>query len=318
MLNIRDADVRVAVIDVGTLKSKFEIREFRSGVLSAPIHRDKVLTVLGRDLDKTDGLILARSVEVVVSALGSFKAEMMAHGVRDYRAIATEAIRKARNADAVLAEIEARTGIRLEVLDRQSEAGLFFRSVAADFPGRTIAAADIGGGSVQVVVGRDSEMSSVHSFKTGTYFLQENFSATHHPSREDLARASEYIERELAALTAVGERPDLLVYGSTNIIDFMRAMNLPLKTIGSGGAHPYSIEVGQLVPLYGRLISLSYEDRMPLYPAEPYYMWAADKALMNIARICKNLDVTTIVPSNNNISAGILLELAHKYGAYAF
>ena len=45
--------VRTAVIDVGTLKSKFEVREFDESLNSFVIDCQKELTVLGRDLDKS-------------------------------------------------------------------------------------------------------------------------------------------------------------------------------------------------------------------------------------------------------------------------
>ncbi|MCX6808155.1 MAG: hypothetical protein NTW50_00615 [Candidatus Berkelbacteria bacterium] len=47
-----------------------------------------------------------------------------------------------------------------------------------------------------------------------------------------------------------------------------------------------------------------------MYPAEPYYMWAADKALMNVFQICDYLKIKKIVPTNNNISTAILYDLS--------
>ena len=54
--------IRTAVIDVGTLKSKFEVREFDSAFNSKVLCREKELTVLGRDLDKTDGMIIRKAI----------------------------------------------------------------------------------------------------------------------------------------------------------------------------------------------------------------------------------------------------------------
>ena len=51
---------------------------------------------------------------------------------------------------------------------------------------------------------------------------------------------------------------------------------------------------------------------MPMYPEEPYYMWAADKALMNVFTIAEYLKIEEIVPSNNNISTGLFLSLQNE------
>jgi len=300
----------VAVIDVGTLKSKFEIREFDKDYKSKTIYKDKVLTVLGRDLDKNDNMIVEKAIVKTIDALNSFCTIMKEKHVDKYRAVTTEAIRKAKNSEEVLKRITQETGITLEEISQEEEAKIFFRSLSNDFPNETIASADIGGGSVQVVIGNGDQIFEIHNFKTGVYFLQENFSTTHHPTLMELENAKAYIKKELASLGQTKFKPTKLVYGSTNIIDFMQAMNLPLEELRKGSAHPYEVSLTDLFTLYEKIIQLSYEDRMPMFPEEPYYMWGADKALMNIFQISDYLSIKSVVPSNNNLSTGILLELA--------
>jgi hypothetical protein len=74
--------------------------------------------------------------------------------------------------------------------------------------------------------------------------------------------------------------------------------------------HPFKVNIERLYPVYEEIIKHSYEDRMSMFPAEPYYMWSAENALLNVFQICDYLKTSTIVPSNNNISSGILYELA--------
>lgn len=302
--------VRTAVIDIGTLKCKFEVCEFDQNLTRKTICRQKELTVLGRDLDKNNGMIIRKALVNTIEALNKFKQELKRLKVHKYKAVTTEAIRKAVNSSEVLNEIKERTNISLEVLSHKDEAEIYFHSVSRDFPGQIIAVSDIGGGSVQVVIGKDKEIYETYLFKTGTYFMQEIFSKSHHPSSIELQNAIDYIKKELKHLTLSKYKPGVLVYGSTNIIDFMQAMGIALNQRLTQGEHPYWIEVSNLKSLYQKIVSLSYEERMPMYPSEPYYMWAADKALMNVFRISRNLKIKTIVPSNNNISSGILQELA--------
>jgi len=307
---MKSKKIRTAVIDVGTLKCKFEVQEFDQNLKSTVISRQKELTVLGRDLDKSNGMIIRKAIETTIGALKKFKEEMDRLEVQKYKAVTTETIRKAINSKEVLEEMLERTGINLEVLDHKDEAEIYFHSVSKDFPNQIIAVSDVGGGSVQVVIGKDREIYETHLFKTGTYFMQENFSQSHHPTQTELQNAIEYVKKELKSLENCKYKPEALVYGSTNIIDFMETMGVSLSKRKTGGGHPYWVNVSNLNPLYDKIIALSYEDRMPMYPAEPYYMWAADKALMNIFRISQCLGTPVIVPSNNNISSGILQELA--------
>jgi len=301
--------IRTAVIDVGTLKSKFEVREFDDLFNSTVLNREKELTVLGRDLDKNNGMIIRRAIDTTVDALNKFKSTIREMEVHKYKAVTTEAIRKAKNSKEVLDEIKEKTGIKLEVLTHDDEAEIYFRSVSKDFPRKTIAVSDIGGGSVQVVIGKDKEIFETHLFKTGTYFMQENLSKSHHPTKKELANSKKYVEKEMELLSKSKHKPELLVYGTTNIIDFLRAMKVKLQKHGAID-HPFSAKVAQLQPVYDQIVKYPYEERMSMYSEEPYYMWSAENALINIFQISDFLDIETIIPSNNNISSGILYELA--------
>ena len=304
--------IRTAVIDVGTLKSKFEVREFDKNYSSKTLCREKELTVLGRDLDKTDGLIIRKAIDTTVEALGKFMKQIDEFGVHNYKAVTTEAIRKAKNAKEVLKEIKNKTGVSLEVLSHDDEARIYFNSVSKDFPEKTIAVSDIGGGSVQVVIGKDNKIYETHLFKTGTYFMQETLSKTHHPTKKELENAKKYVKNEMKTLAKTKLRPELLVYGTTNIIDFLKAMSVKLDKNNGASDHPLQTQLKRLYPLYERIIALPYEERMPMFPTEPYYMWSAENALINIFQISEFLGTNIIVPSNNNISSGILYELAKE------
>lgn len=304
--------IRTAVIDVGTLKSKFEVREFDSAFNSKVLCREKELTVLGRDLDKTDGMIIKKAINATVEALNKFKKKIKELRVDKYKAVTTEAIRKAKNSKEVLKEIKDRTGIDLDVLDHEDEARIYFRSVSKDFPGKTIAVSDIGGGSVQVVIGEDDHVYETYLFKTGTYFMQETLSKTHHPTLKELENAKKYVDKEMISLSETKYLPELLVYGSTNIINFLTAMNVNFSKNKNSMSHPYKIHINKLKPVYKKIIKFSYEDRMPMFPEEPYFMWSAENALLNVFQIAEYLSTNTIVPSNNNISSGILYKLAQE------
>ena len=222
----------------------------------------------------------------------------------------TEAIRRARNTKEVLGEIKEKTGISLEILSHDDEAKIYFNSVSKDFPNKVIAVSDIGGGSVQVVIGKNNKVYETYLFKTGTYFMQETLSKTHYPTKKELTNAKIYVKKEMQSLSKTKLKPELLVYGTTNIIDFLKAMKVRLQKHDGATDHPFNTNLEKLFPVYERIISLPYEKRMSMFPAEPYYMWSAENALINIFQISGYLGTKVIIPSNNNIFSGILYELA--------
>ncbi len=302
--------IHLAIIDVGTLKSKFEIREFDSDGQGRVLYKDKKLTVLGRDLQKTGNKIIEKSITTTIEALKEFKQKMDEYDTTRYEAITTEAVRKAANAREVLERITQETGITLRVLTHEDEARIFFRHVAKSFPGKRIAVADIGGGSVQLVIGKDDVVEHIYLFKTGTYFMQEELSESHHPTAQEVESAREYIRKEFYELAKSGITVDEFVYGSTNIINFMQALQVPLAASGyEKSPHIYRAKRVDLESLFEKIIALSYEDRMPLFADEPYFMWSADNALLNVFGFMDALKIDSTIPTNANISGGLFDKL---------
>ncbi|HEX7792583.1 MAG TPA: Ppx/GppA family phosphatase, partial [Afipia sp.] len=88
-----------------------------------------------------------------VLALGVCGDKIRARGVKRARTIATEACRAAVNADAFLDLIERETGVKLEVIDRETESTLAAIGCSPLLDARAKGAIlfDIGGGSTEVV-----------------------------------------------------------------------------------------------------------------------------------------------------------------------
>lgn len=308
------SSIKTAVIDIGTLKIKFEICEFDSNFNFKTLYKEKYLTVLGRDLDKTNNMIIEKSVIKAINALKECKKKLEEYDVKLLKVVATDALRKAKNGDDVRKRIIDATGFTPQILSDREEGEIFFKALTKDFTDKTLCAVDVGGGSVQVIIGNKQEILFNKSFKTGTYYMQENFSDSHHPTEKELENAKKYIAKEMRELRNIKLNIDKVVYGSTNIIDFFKAMQIDMKNNKKYKDHPFSVNLERLKDLYEKIIAKSYEDRMEMFPAEPYYMWAADKALMNIFEVCKCLNVKNVIPTNYNISTGLhyLLALSNE------
>lgn len=302
----------LAVIDVGTLKVKFEVREYTDQTTMNVLFKDKKLTVLGRDLTKNDGVLLEPAIQTTIEAILEFKQKMHDLKVSNFKAVTTAAIRVAKNGQDALEKIHTATGIQLDVLTHEQEAHIFFEHVSKMIPDKTVAVADIGGGSVQVAIGKNGIVDYTHLFKTGSYFMQETFYKTHFPTQEELRIARDYVAQEFRQLRQQPYRIDEIVYGSTNIIDYLQVVNLNLEPSGYAEPHPFRAQIADLEALFEKITQLSYEDRMPLYPAEPYYMWSTDNSLMNIFELAEIFTIESIIPTNENISAGIFSQLLQQ------
>src|SRR6201996_9639975 len=117
---------------------------------------------LGEGISAT-GCISEAAIERAIAALSICRDKIQSRKARRLRLIATEACRAASNATGFRDRVAAETGIRLEVIDRETEAALAVLgcSPLLDPNGRGAILFDIGGGSTELVrIERDPEANA--------------------------------------------------------------------------------------------------------------------------------------------------------------
>lgn len=133
-----------------------------------PAYSYKVPLRLAEHLDKT-GAVDGSGVRALLAFVKHAQSVADDKGCTSVLAFATSAIRDASNVDDVLAQLRKRTGIDLEVLPGGDEARLTFLAVRRWFgwsAGR-LAVFDIGGGSLEIAVGRSETPDVAQSLPLG-------------------------------------------------------------------------------------------------------------------------------------------------------
>ncbi len=107
---------------------------------------------LGEGLGRT-GRISEPAIERTIEALGVCRDKMSARNVTRARLVATQACRGAENGDEFVARVREHTGLELEIIDRETEAGFAARGCGslADPLAESVLLFDIGGGSTELV-----------------------------------------------------------------------------------------------------------------------------------------------------------------------
>ena len=148
------------------------------------------------------GEIPKENVEQLGQTLSEFRRMAKARGAVGLYVFATEAIRKARNSEAVLRKVQAESGVRVEVIPPQREAELSLRGIGLDT--RNLGPDlmfEVGGGSAQVgKIGKGGfEKEESLPLGTGRVIAESGLAF---PTPEIARRAAEtYIARTLERLT---------------------------------------------------------------------------------------------------------------------
>jgi len=300
-----------AVIDIGTLKVKLLIARVLASGQIEEIYSSNTLTCFGCDMDKNQGYVFEENLQKTIEEIKRCKGIIEKYNVSKTRIVSTHAMRRAKNKEEILNKILAETGFLVENISQEEEAVLFFSAVARGFKDfkENHAVIDVGGGSVQILIGNENGISSTHTMQTGAQYLHDNFTEdSSNPesftTEEDIEKMKHYILKQLFPVEK--SQGVSIVYGSSNIIDLMKAIRLPLESSLVSASHPYKTYSKYLSGFVREVLPLKYCEREAKYPFQKGYMWGIDKAFLNVVEISKHLESTYIIPSNANIAKGII------------
>ena len=139
----------IAVIDIGSNSIRLVIYA-SGGRYPFPLFNERSNCRLGEGLGEDDMLQPDR-IQVALAALSRFARIMSAMGVTTIHAVATAAVRRARNGVEFTGPAEAIIGKPIQVLTQVEEAHFVSRGLTLNIPEASGLVADLGGGSLEVV-----------------------------------------------------------------------------------------------------------------------------------------------------------------------
>ncbi|MBL8751912.1 MAG: Ppx/GppA family phosphatase [Planctomycetes bacterium] len=166
-------DTRIGIVDMGSNAIRFLVAEVRAGAV-AVLESHRLPVRLGRDVFHT-GQIPEATLADVVDAFRRFRATCDRLGVTIVRAIATSAMRDARNRDLLVDRVRDAAGIEIDVISGTQESYLLKLGIETRCDlskGRSILV-DIGGGSVELVVVENGNLVSADSYRLGALRMLE-------------------------------------------------------------------------------------------------------------------------------------------------
>jgi len=154
MATFRPATMRCACIDIGSNTTRLLVAEVVNGRLHAVVQQ-RSFTRISRALEP-DGAIPAATVAAVAGVVRDQLEVAAAARAAHVKVVATAAIRRAPNRDAVIAGLSDRAGVPVLLVPGVEEARLAFLGATRTLdapPAGTIAVVDVGGMSTEVAIG---------------------------------------------------------------------------------------------------------------------------------------------------------------------
>ncbi|TAE85603.1 MAG: exopolyphosphatase [Bacteroidetes bacterium] len=188
-----------AVIDLGTNTFHLFIADVKGDVL-IEYFKLQIPVKLGKG-GINNNLITGDSFERGLLALNEFKKYINQFGVDEVLAFATSAIRNAKNGPDFIDAVKVQCGITITSITGDQEAMYIYEGVRHSFtmPAMPVLVMDIGGGSVEFIIGNRQEILYKQSIEIGAARLLEKFHK-HNPITEaEVAQINQYLEEVLVA-----------------------------------------------------------------------------------------------------------------------
>jgi exopolyphosphatase/guanosine-5'-triphosphate,3'-diphosphate pyrophosphatase len=185
-MNDRDRPPLVAVLDMGASAIRLVVAEIATAGSIRIVDEASRAVLLGRDTFAA-GTIRPRTADAAVAALEGFRRMIDSYGVTQIHAVATSAVREARNRDTFLDRLRRRTGIAFEIINEAEESRLAFLGVrhGADgepaFEGECTLLAEVGGGSTSLTLLHHGQPNRSGVYALGAVRLRQQLGLWKHP-----------------------------------------------------------------------------------------------------------------------------------------
>ncbi len=202
---------RYGAIDIGSNSVRMQAAEAGPGNTIEILAEDRQVTRLGERVFQS-GKIRPEAIDLTAHALSRMARTLHDLGVGRIRAVATSALRDARNQKETIERASQAIGTEVEVMSGQEEARLIHLGVQSRWPhpNQVILVVDIGGGSAELMRGSKGHLSGGFSKPLGAVRLTETFLKDDPPTPRQLHRLDDYIEQKLPPVLSRigGKRPD--------------------------------------------------------------------------------------------------------------
>ncbi len=276
--------MRIAAIDIGSYSTRLTIAETKGKDINVLLEKGYI-TSLGSGVKET-GLLKRDRIEETLRVLEEYRKDIEKLGVEKVIAVATEALRRAKNSQEFIRLVRERTGIDIRIIPPEEEGRLAFLATAYSLkPEGEFLVIDQGGGSTEFIFGKDLDTQDVTSLPIGIVNLTETFLKHDPPTKEEIKRLYSFLEEKIRPLKR--EVNEIIGLGGT--ITTMVALEYDIYPYNSDKVHGKEITLEALEKWFQILSEIPTKERSKRY--KQIEDKRAEVIISGIAMFIKILDI---------------------------
>jgi exopolyphosphatase/guanosine-5'-triphosphate,3'-diphosphate pyrophosphatase len=290
-------------IDVGSNAARLKLVRLLDDGAFDIVHQERAPVRPGEGIWDT-GAMPEPVIERLVGALERFAGLCRVHRAVHVRAVATSAVREAKNRDDVVARVRERCDLDLEVISGLEEARLIGLGVFRGLPPKARSLLiDIGGGSTEVARGEGEDPHELWSMPVGAVRLTEIFGTANRVSREQLVAMRRYAQRIVAdALPSPIKQAPKHAIGSSGTVRAVCAFAAP-----PGSSHATREHLTRAVEA---LVGMSIAARRKRFDVQRAEVVIAGAVILE--SVAFHLQLESVTAVDGGLKEGLLVDLVRR------
>lgn len=260
---------KVACIDIGTNSVRMIIlEENNKECISFEKYMDT--TRIGSGVDK-NRMLSEEAMERTLNALIKFSEQAKKEHVKHIEAIATSAVRDAKNRDVFLERVRENTGMSVEMISGKEEARLGFLGVSKGVESEDdILVIDIGGGSTELIVGKNGVIDYSISLDIGAVRLCDKFVQSEPWEQSDQKAMTEYVLAIInEPIKEILKRNIKKIVGIGGTISTAGSIALQMEYYNRKQIHNYFVSLEHIHEMNKKLLAQTLEERIKTKGLQP-------------------------------------------------
>ncbi|MBS1313911.1 MAG: Ppx/GppA family phosphatase [Clostridia bacterium] len=301
---------KIGIIDLGSNTARLLIMQIMEDGHFVVLDQLKETPRLGEGMER-DGFLKPVRIQATIRTLKMFRKLCDSYGIEKIIAVATAAVRHAKNQRSFLDEVAATCGIKFRVLTAEEEAMYVYKGVinTMDIPKGIIL--EIGGGSTKIVYYNRRNLLAHETLPFGSITLTELFANDGLSTEEQAQKVEEFFTEQLTQipwLKTVDPEAQLIGVGGSfrNICRISKIMRkYPVRMI-----HNYVVHDVDFTHTYNLLKSLDLDKKKKIRGISSGRADILPSALAAINAFKKYMNLGNIVISASGVRTGLMFNYA--------
>lgn len=291
--------MKLGVLDLGSNSLRMGIYEKENGKIKE-LRRERHQVRLAEGLG-ADNMLKKEPMERTLKVFEKYRKILMEENIDNFKAIATESLRRAKNASEFIKCVSIFTGIDIDVLDGESEAKYGAAAAKTSIDSDSFYVIDIGGGSVEISKIKNGEVENFVSKPLGCVVMTEKFK----PDQNGDGEIKAFIKGEFDELEWINESLPVCVLGGV-------VKELAVSILKNHDFDGKAVTSNQVFEMYDKIYNTKIEERNEKFGIDQRRCDVMVAGLCPLTALLEKTGKGEIVFCAKGVREGIAMELLNE------